>query len=55
MSIQSQDNVNFFQPNVDKRESSLKIGVNRITNSKQQKTTAGGATTGTGARSPFVV
>ena len=56
MSIQSQENVNFFQPenvNVTKRESNLKIGVNRITNSKQK--TATGATSGTGARSPFVV
>ena len=58
MSIQSQDHKDFFQPdnnsNVKKRESNLKIGVNRITNSKQQKATTG-ATSGTGARSPFVV
>ena len=48
MSIQSQDNC-FHQPenvNVTKRESNLKIGVNRIT-----KTAAGGG----GAKSPFVV
>ena len=39
--------------NVTKRDSNLKVGVNRITNSKQKPVT--GATSGTGARSPFIV